>query len=48
MPKKKKHPKDMTTEELAKHVFPKEVHKRLKEIVEELDSKSKPKSSSRR
>jgi hypothetical protein len=46
MPKNKKHPKDMTTEELAKHIFPKNLLEKLKEIIHEKDGKSKPKSSS--
>ena len=48
MPKSKKHPKDMTTEELGKAVFPKEVQKRLKEIAHEKDKKTDAKSSSQR
>ena len=35
MPKSKKHPKDMTTEELAQAVFHPKVHKKLKEIAHE-------------
>lgn len=31
---KRKHPKDMTTDELAKVVFPKEVREKLKEIAQ--------------
>ena len=46
MPKSKKHPKDMTTDELAKHVFPKEVHEKLKEIAHEKDGKNDSRSSS--
>jgi hypothetical protein len=37
--KNKKHPKDMTTEELAKAVFHPKVHKKLKEIAHEKDGK---------
>jgi len=48
MPKSKKHPKDMTTEELGKAVFPKEVQKRLKEIAHEKEKKIDAKSSSQR
>ena len=36
MPRKKK-PRDMTTEELAKRVFPKKVRERLKEVAHEKD-----------
>ena len=40
MPKKdKKQPKDMTTEELAKKVFPKKVREELKRIAHEKDDK---------
>ena len=39
MTKSKKHPKDMTTEELAKAVFHPKVHKKLKEIAHEKDGK---------
>jgi hypothetical protein len=40
MPKKKgKRPTDMTTEELAKKVFPKKVREELKKIVHEKDEK---------
>ncbi len=39
MPKKKRTAKDMTTEELAKRVFPKKVREKLKEIAHESDSK---------
>lgn len=39
MPKKKqKHPKDMTTEELAHKVFPKKVVEHLKKIAHEKDN----------
>jgi hypothetical protein len=37
--KKEKHPKDMTTEELAREVFPPEVLERLKEIAHENDQR---------
>lgn len=40
MPKSKKQPKDMTTEELAKKVFPLKLRKKLKEIMKEKDDKS--------
>jgi hypothetical protein len=46
MPKSTKHPKDMTTDEIAKKVFPKEVHEKLKEIAHEKDGKIDSKSSS--
>jgi hypothetical protein len=46
MSKNKKHPKDMTTEELAQRVFPKKLLEKLKEIAHAKDDKSKPKSSS--
>ncbi len=39
MPKSKKHPKDMTTEELARKVFPKKVVDELKKIAHEKDGK---------
>lgn len=41
MPKKKrgKRPRDMTTEELAKKVFPKKVREELKKIAHEKDDK---------
>jgi len=39
MPKKKKRPADMTTEELAKKVFPKKVREELKKIAHEKDEK---------
>ena len=48
MPKSKKKPQEMTTEELAKAVFPKEVQKRLKEIAHEKDRKPDVSSSSHR
>ncbi len=39
MPKKKKTAIDMTTEEIAKKVFPKKVMDKLKEVAHEKDSK---------
>ena len=39
MSKSKKQPKDMTTEEIAKAVFPKKVRDKLKEIAHENDDK---------
>ena len=46
MPKSKKHPKDMTTEELAKMAFHPKIHEKLKEIAHEKDGKSGTKESS--
>ena len=40
MPRKKKTAKDMTTEELAKKIFPKKVRDKLKEVAHEKDDKS--------
>jgi len=39
MPRKKKTAKDMTTEELAKKIFPKKVRDKLKDIAHEKDKK---------
>ena len=46
MTKRKKHPKDMTTDEIEKAVFPKKVLERIKEIAHEKDDKPVSKSSS--
>jgi len=46
MSKSKKHPKDMTTEELAKAVFHPKLHEKLKEIAHEKDDKSDSNSTS--
>ncbi len=46
MPKKKKRVIDMTTEELAKKVFPKKILEKLKEIAHEKDDKPDSKSTS--
>ena len=46
MPRSKKHPKDMTDEELAKKIFPKKVRDKLKEIAHEKDVKPSKNSSS--
>jgi hypothetical protein len=46
MAKDKKHPKDMTTEELAEAVFPKKLLEKLKEIAHEKDTDSNAKLSS--
>ena len=40
MPRKKKRVIDMTTEELAKKVFPKKLRDKLKEVAHEKDEKS--------
>lgn len=40
MPRKKKTALDMTTEELAKKIFPKKVRDKLKEVAHEKDGKS--------
>ena len=40
MPKSKKTARDMTTEELAKKIFPKKVRDKLKEVAHEKDEKS--------
>ena len=47
MPKRlTKHPKDMTTEELAKNVFHPKVHEKLKEIAHGKEDKPNSNSSS--
>lgn len=46
MSKDAKQPKDMTTDELAKKVFPKKVLEKLKEIAHEKDEKTGSNSSS--
>jgi hypothetical protein len=45
MPSKKKSPREMTTEEIAKKVFPKKAIERLKEIAHEKDEKESNQSS---
>ena len=40
MPKKKKHPKDMTTDEAMRHLFTHKGHKILKKHVAKLNRKS--------
>ena len=40
MPAKKKHPKDMTTEEAAKHLFHPRLLKHVKKVIEESTKKS--------
>jgi hypothetical protein len=39
MPKKKKHPKDMTTEEAMKHLFTHKGHRLIKKHVAKLNAK---------
>lgn len=46
MKKSKKHPKDMTNEEIAKAVFPKKVLDKLNKIAHEKDEKPNEKPSS--
>ena len=46
MKKSKKHPKDMTTEEIAKMVFPKKVREELDKVAHEKDKKPNEKPSS--
>jgi hypothetical protein len=46
MRKSKKHPKDMTTEEIAKTVFPKKVHEKLREIAHSGEGQTTKKLSS--
>jgi predicted house-cleaning noncanonical NTP pyrophosphatase (MazG superfamily) len=46
MPKRKKQPKDMTTEELAKTVFHPKLHQKLHEKIKEFDEGKKPKIDS--
>lgn len=36
MPRKKKHPREMTTDELARHVFHPEMLKHAKRVVREM------------
>lgn len=45
MPSKKKSPREMTTEEIAKKVFPKKAIERLKEIAHEKVEKEPNQSS---
>jgi hypothetical protein len=44
---KKKHPKDMTSEELAKHVFHPKVLKAAKEHIERLNAPKEPGKSAK-
>ena len=46
MPNKKKTAIDMTTEELAKKIFPKKVRDKLREVAHEKDKKAASNSSS--
>ena len=41
MPRKKKAARELTTDEIARKVFPKKAIKRLKEIAHERDGKGK-------
>ncbi len=45
--KKKKHPKDMTTDELAKHVFHPKVLAHAKKHIKALNAEPKRRKSSR-
>ena len=48
MPKKlKKHPKDMTSDELAKHVFHPKVLKHARKHIECLDAPRNPRKSTK-
>jgi len=40
MPKKKKHPKDMTTDEAMKHLFSRKGHKLIKQHIAKLERSS--------
>src|SRR5207237_8649110 len=42
MPRKPKHPRDMTSEELLRHVFPKEVVKHAKRVANPPEKSPKP------
>jgi hypothetical protein len=44
MPKKKKHPKDMTTDEAAKHLFTRKGHKLIKQHIAKLERSSTKKA----
>lgn len=46
MPKSKKHPKNMTNEELARAVFHPKVHQKLKEIAYKEENKPASNSAS--
>lgn len=47
MAKKKKHPKDMTSEELAKHVFHPKVLRAAKEHIAALNAPKEPRKSAK-
>ena len=47
MPKRKKKVTEMTTEELARHVFPKKVVDEVKRIVHESDAKGEVQTQKR-
>lgn len=47
MPKKRKPAHQMTSDEIAKHVFPPEVQKHLKKVASEAEKKSDLSSSDR-
>jgi hypothetical protein len=44
---KKKHPKDMTSDELAKHVFHPKVLKAAKQHIERLNAPKEPRKSTK-
>jgi len=46
MPKKKKHAKDMTTEEALKYLFPPQVVKHMKDNLQKQHQSRKPKKRS--
>ncbi|MGD0354544.1 MAG: hypothetical protein ABSB31_03755 [Dehalococcoidia bacterium] len=47
MPKSnKKHPKDMTTKEIAEAVFHPKLHQKLREKIDEFSQEKKPKTDS--
>ena len=45
MPRKKKHPKDMTSEEALKHVFHPKIVKHVKQIVRKHNEKQEKRST---
>lgn len=47
MPRKKKPAQDLTTDELARRVFPPKVLKELKRVAHEADEKPKPPSKTK-
>ena len=47
MPKRKKQPKDMTTDEIAKAVFHPKLRHKLDDKIKEIDKDEKPKSDSK-